>query len=172
MSTEFALTRFLVPHMAGEGWALFMDCDMLVRGNISRLFEEADPSKAVMVVKHDHKPDSDTKMDGQTQTRYARKNWSSVVLFNCDHPSNKELTVERVNSWRGLDLHQFKWLADHEIGELDVRWNYLVGTNTREDCTDPAIVHFTEGLPSMPGRADCEYAKEWFDAREEWVRFG
>jgi hypothetical protein len=105
MATEFACSRFLVPHLAKTGWALFMDCDVLVRRNLDALFKLCDPSKAIMVVKHDHQPTEHWKMDGQFQTRYHRKNWSSVCLFNCDHPANKALTVDLVNSAPGRDLH-------------------------------------------------------------------
>jgi hypothetical protein len=80
-----------------------------------------------MVVKHDHQPTEHWKMDGQFQTRYHRKNWSSVCLFNCDHPANKALTVDLVNSAPGRDLHAFSWLADDLIGELPPEWNWLVG---------------------------------------------
>jgi hypothetical protein len=100
MSTEHANARFLVPHLAGSGWALFMDGDMLVRGNLSRMFESLDKSKAVYCVKHRHEPQPGLKMDGQEQTRYARKNWSSFVAFNCDHPANKALTLDLVNACR------------------------------------------------------------------------
>jgi hypothetical protein len=89
MSTEFAISRFLVPHLAGTGFALFMDCDMLVRKNVSQLLTRLDPAKALYCVKHHHVPQSDTKMDGQEQTRYARKNWSSFMIFNCDHPASR-----------------------------------------------------------------------------------
>ncbi|WP_037431555.1 hypothetical protein [Sinorhizobium fredii] len=168
MATEFAVSRFLVPLLAGHlGWALFMDCDMLVRTNVDRLFRLCDPSKAVMVVKHDHQPTGDTKMDGQVQTRYARKNWSSVMAFNCGHPANKALTVEMVNSLPGRDLHRFCWLKDEEIGELDQSWNYLVGHSNPE--IEPDIVHFTDGVPSMAGYEDAEYADEWREVLTRWA---
>ncbi|WP_292638563.1 hypothetical protein, partial [Mesorhizobium sp.] len=127
ISTEFACSRFLVPKLAKSGWALFMDADMLVRRDLLALFNAADPSKAVMVVKHDHQPPETVKMDGQAQTKYPRKNWSSVMLFNCDHPSNQRLTTDLINSVPGRDLHAFCWLDDDEIGALDTQWNFLVG---------------------------------------------
>jgi len=169
MSTEFALSRFLVPHLAQTGWALFMDCDMLIRGSLMPLFEQADPSKAVMVVKHDFTPTAKTKMDSQVQTKYERKIWSSVLLFNCDHPANKALYPNFINSARGLHLHQFAWLQDHQIGELDERWNHLVGYS---EGADPQIVHFTEGIPSMPGREDSPYANEWRLTLQDWIKYG
>jgi hypothetical protein len=166
MSTEFAISRFLVPHLARTGWAAFMDCDMLVRGHIGDLFLQGNEDKAVMVVKHDHKPLADTKMDGQMQTLYKRKNWSSMMLFNCDHPSNRKLTVDMINTLPGRDLHRFCWLRDDEIGSLDHCWNYLVG-HTPES-VDPEIVHFTDGGPWMEGYESVPYAEEWRQEQRQW----
>jgi lipopolysaccharide biosynthesis glycosyltransferase len=166
-ATEFSISRFLVPHLAGSGWALFMDCDMLVRVNIDKLFKQADPSKAVMVVKHNHQPRETVKMDNQIQTRYARKNWSSVCLWNCDHPATKALTVEMINTVPGRDLHAFCWLEDHEIGELDTSWNWLVGHSDPE--IEPDIVHFTDGIPTMSGYEECPYSDEWLAELNEWA---
>lgn len=170
MSTQFSNSRFLVPCLAKTGWALFMDCDMLVRGNLARLFDyKSDNSRyAVMCVKHNHKPVGKTKMDGQLQTKYRRKNWSSFMLFNCDHPSNKKLTVEMVNTLPGRDLHRFCWLEDEEIGELGPEYNYLVG-HTKTD-KEPICVHFTDGIPSMSGYENCEYADEWRKELTSWAR--
>lgn len=167
MSTEFACSRFLVPAMASSGWALFTDCDVMARRSLQTLFKHVDYSKAVMVVKHDHKPVEKTKMDGQVQTQYARKNWSSVCLFNCDHPSNKKLTIDMVNELPGRDLHRFCWLEDHEIGELGVEWNWLAGHSSEQ--VDPAIVHFTDGVPSMPGYENTPYADEWRNHLLGWA---
>jgi hypothetical protein len=173
MATEFAISRFLVPHLArrdrkaGEaaGWALFMDCDMLVLENLSRVFEQADPRRAVMCVKHRHAPPPGRKMDGQEQLQYARKNWTSFMLLNCDHPANAALTVELVNGVPGRDLHRFCWLPDDDlIGELSPEWNWLVGHNT------PKVVHFTEGTPDMPGYEGCEFADAWRAERTKWAR--
>lgn len=167
MATEFAISRFLIKELAGSGWALFMDSDMLVRENLTKLFEATDPSKAVMCVKHDHRPPEGIKMDGQVQTSYPRKNWSSVFLLNCDHPANRALTVDLVNTERGLHLHQFCWLDDDDIGELDVKWNWLVGHS--DEALVPAIVHFTEGIPSMPGYQDVPFADEWRKHLTAWA---
>jgi hypothetical protein len=167
MATEFSLSRFWTPMLARSGWALFADCDILVRCSLARLFEQADPSKAVMVVKHDHKPTDATKMDGQIQTAYDRKNWSSVCLFNADHPANKTLTPDYLNTQTGRALHQFAWLDDDLIGELDPKWNYLVGVSERP--TDVAIAHFTLGIPSMPGHNQDEFADEWRAELARWV---
>jgi hypothetical protein len=169
ISTEFAISRFLVPYLAKGGWALFMDCDMLVRSNVIRLFEECErhPEFAVMCVKHNHQPEQGTKMDGAAQTRYARKNWSSFVLFNCDHPANSKLTLQMVNTLPGRDLHAFCWLKDKEIGELGPEWNYLVGHT--EGVTEPKVVHFTDGYPLFSGFESVEYADEWRSVFYAWA---
>lgn len=168
MSTEFAISRFLIPHLVreqrtqtgGRGWALFMDCDVMLRTSVARLFELADDSKAVMVVKHLHAPTSMVKMDAQVQTAYPRKNWSSVMLINCDHPANDKLTPELVNTLPGRDLHRFCWLEDDMIGELPVEWNWLAGTSDTN--RNPHLVHFTDGVPTMPGCEKVPYAASWW----------
>ena len=162
MSTEFAVSRFLVPQLARTGWALFADCDVLARDDLAKLFALADPRYAVMCVKHNHVPAATEKMDGQVQSRYFRKNWSSVCLWNCDHPSNKKLTVHYVNSVPGRDLHAFSWLTDDEIGELPVEYNFLVGVTPLKGTNfQPKLVHFTEATPHVRGYENCEYADEW-----------
>ena len=176
MSTEFAISRFLTPILAKasfqQGWALFMDSDILARDDIDDLFAEADPGKAVMCVQHVHIPPEQVKMDGQVQQLYARKNWSSVMLFNLGHPSNRKLTVETVNTLPGRDLHRFCWLGDHEIGALGPEWNYLVGYTRRHESFEPRLVHFTEGGPWFDGYRDVEFADEWRAARASWLREG
>lgn len=170
MSTEFAISRFLVPLLAGQGWALFMDGDMLVRAPLTELFALADRNtdKALMCVQHDHRPaEGATKMGGKAQTQYQRKNWSSLMLFNCDHPATKRLTIQMVNALPGADLHRFCWLRDEEIGALPAEWNYLVGWT--KDIEHPRIVHFTEGVPSLAGHEDDEYADEWRAMRARWA---
>lgn len=168
-ATEFSISRFLVPQMAADGLALFMDADVLVRSDLGELFDLAaeDSSKAVWVVKHDFAPPEGVKMDGQIQTVYARKNWSSVMLFNLDHPANKRLTVDMVNTLPGRDLHRFCWLKDEEIGELDPAWNWLVGHS--DISIDPKIVHFTDGVPFMPGYETCDYADEFRLVLSAWA---
>lgn len=169
MSTEHANARFFVPMLAKSGWALFTDGDVLFRGNVCRLFDQLDDSKAAYCVKHDHQPVEAVKMDGQIQTQYARKNWSSVIAFNCGHPANRPLFgLDFLNSTPGRDLHALCWLEDDMVGELAPAWNYLVGH------TDPGIsatiAHFTSGVPDMPGYESQKYADEWFAARARWIR--
>jgi hypothetical protein len=159
MSTEHANARFLTPHLAKEGWALFVDGDILVRADVAQLFDSLDPTKALYCVHHDHAPQEGVKMDAQVQTRYARKNWSSVMAINCDHPANAALTVEMVNTLPGRDLHRFAWLQDDLIGALDPAWNFLVGHS--DPSIEPKIAHFTAGLPDMAGYEHVAYADEW-----------
>lgn len=170
MSTEFSVSRFLVPHLAKDGLALFVDADVMARANVGELFEMAEHSvnTAVWCVKHNHQPKSLTKMDGQIQTQYGRKNWSSVMLWNVDHPGAKKLSPYYVNNATGRDLHQFKFLADDEIGELDAKWNHLVGEY--EPNPSASMVHFTLGIPSMAGYENCEFADEWRVRRADWAR--
>jgi hypothetical protein len=167
MSTEFSVSRFLVRELAGSGWALFVDADFLALENAVRLFDLADDSKAVMVVKHNHVPTSGTKMDGQVQAAYSRKNWSSCMLVNCEHRANRALTVEYINSVPGRDLHAFKWLPDEAIGELPPEWNYLVGVT--QSNLPPKFIHMTEGVPSMAGYEHCEFADEWRAELMRWA---
>ena len=160
-STEFTFTRFLVPYLNDyKGWALFTDCDVLALDDMNKLFELADDKYAVMCVKHDYTPSETMKMDGQQQTIYPRKNWSSVVLWNCAHPSNSIVTPELVNTESGMYMHRFMWLKDEEIGEIPYQWNYLVGWYQSRD---PKLVHYTEGGPWFEEYKNCEYSKEWKD---------
>lgn len=202
MSTEFAISRFCVPFIQREGWALFADCDILCTADIAELFALADDRYAVMVVKHEQLPavtpkralddfrcptcghnavthdlmasgctlsdcecritdfviETETKMGGQIQTYYSRKNWSSVVLWNCSHPSHIRLrAMDRLNQWPGRDLHAFKWLEDYEIGELPSEWNYLVGI----DSGAAKIWHYTLGGPFTENWQGGEFDDLW-----------
>ena len=166
-STEFSFSRFMVPHLNGyEGWSLFMDCDMLARADIAELWALRDDRHAVMCVKHDYVPKTEQKFLGQTQTKYEKKNWSSVMLFN--NGKCRTLTPDYVNSATGLQLHQFKWLdGDQHIGELPVVWNHLV--NEYEYRPDAKIVHFTDGGPYFSEYRDDDYADEWFAMRDRML---
>ena len=160
-STEFSLTRFLVPALSGfEGWSIFMDCDMLCRTDLAQLADEAkqQADKAVLVCKHDYVPKTERKFLGHVQTRYARKNWSSLMLFN--NARCKALTPDYVNAAAGLELHRFAWARDEEIGALPLEWNWLVGEYPYNAAAKMA--HFTLGGPYFDGYRDCDYAPEWF----------
>lgn len=163
-STDFAFTRFLVPWLCGyRDIAVFMDCDMLCRGDIANLFDYWDGVSPVQVVQHDYTPRTETKFLDQPQTVYPCKNWSSVMLFNCT--LCPILTPEYVNERSGLELHQFKWVGDtRQVGMLPKVWNHLVGEYERNP--DVQLVHFTLGTPCFPAFKECEYADEW---RREYV---
>lgn len=223
ISTDFAISRFLVPHLCQEGFALFVDVDVVFMDDVAKLFALADPTKAVQVVQHGATQypqnqlsytevvrafwdaeganarhgevvkrlkgligapflqckialaqcDGDldravkllggTKMDGQVQTVYQRKNWSSVMLFNCDHPSNRRLSLQDVNERPGRDLHRFFWLHDSEIGVLPAEWNWLVGV--QEKPAAPKLAHFTLGTPNLTDALrDSPHSEIWWDA--------
>lgn len=158
-STDFAISRFLVPHLCQSGWALFTDCDVVFMADVAELFALADPEKAVMVVKHDQQVSETTKMGGLAQTVYPRKNWSSVILWNCDHPANRRLSLQDVNERPGRDLHGFYWLHDSEIGEIPAEWNWLVGVQPKPEA--PKIAHFTLGGPWIPNWKPAAHDEIW-----------
>jgi hypothetical protein len=162
-STQFTFTRFCVPTIAKSMGitepVLFIDIDVMFRADPEELFELWDDTKAVMCVQHNHVPEEILKMDGVAQTRYHRKNWSSVMLI---HPEKVPLlTPGYVNSKSGAYLHGLLWTEDHLIGALPEEWNYLVRWSDNDTVPNPKLVHFTEGIPSMPGYEEDEHAEEW-----------
>jgi lipopolysaccharide biosynthesis glycosyltransferase len=161
-STDFAISRFLVPIIHQSGWCLFADCDVVFLADVDGLMQIADSKYAVMVVKHEMPDTGNTKMDGQPQTQYSRKNWSSVILWNCDHPANKRLSLVDVNERPGRDLHGFYWLHHSEIGELPVGWNWLV--NVQPKPKDLKIAHFTLGGPWFANWEPQPHDDIWLDA--------
>jgi len=120
-----------------------------------------DRSKAVLCVQHDYQPTDLTKMDGKVQSVYPRKNWSSFMLFNCEHPSTRTLTPAVVNSESGAYLHRMQWADDSEIGALPKEWNWLEGWNEKPASGFPHAVHYTEGGPWFENYKDVEYADIW-----------
>jgi hypothetical protein len=163
-SSDFSFSRFLTPYLCGyQGWAVFMDCDMLALDDIAKLWRLRDERYAVQVVKHVHVPKEEVKFLGEKQTKYEKKNWSSVMLMNCARCT--ALTPDYVNRASGLELHQFKWLeGEHLIGDLPRAWNHLVGYDAPR--RDASLVHFTIGGPYFDAYRDCEYAAEWFAERD------
>jgi lipopolysaccharide biosynthesis glycosyltransferase len=173
-STEFTYTRFLVPYLNNyKDIAVFCDSDFLYRYDIEELLNFYDETKAVMCVKHEQKSLTQTKFSGMPQNDYPRKNWSSLMLFNCAHPSCKKLTIDIVNKETPKYLHRMEWCNDDDIGEIPYQYNYLVGyyfTN------DPKAIHFTEGGPwhnewynyKLPKECvNKEYSNEWYGFLEE-----
>ena len=171
-STEFSFSRFLVPTLMQYGrngsspWAVFCDSDMLWRGDIAELVTgpiHAKRERAVYVVKHNYAPETGTKMRGEMkQEPYFRKNWSSFMLFNTAHTACQMLVPWHLATASGRWLHTFEWCQDNDIGRLDPKWNYLVGHDTKETCNGPLVVHFTSGVPAIPGYEESEFADEWF----------
>jgi lipopolysaccharide biosynthesis glycosyltransferase len=167
-STDFSFSRFLTPYLSGyTGWSVFMDCDMLMREDVADLWKLREDRYAVMVVKHHHVPRETVKFLGEPQSKYEKKNWSSVMLFN--NARCRALSPEYVNRASGLELHQFKWLENDDlIGALPGRWNHLVGYNPPR--RDAGLVHYTLGGPWFDDYRDCEYSREWFTERDTMLR--
>jgi lipopolysaccharide biosynthesis glycosyltransferase len=163
-SNHFVYTRFLVPHLMNySGWAIFIDGDMIVRDDIAQLWELRDPSKDVMVVKHDYKTRMTKKYLGHKNQDYPRKNWSSVILWNCSNPVNGQLTPEFVQTSTGAYLHRFAWVDNERIGALPIEWNWLpdeFGPNP-----DAKLLHYTLGTPSFHEFADTPQSEEWHRER-------
>lgn len=159
-STEFAFSRFLVPFLCGyEGWAIFMDCDMLVNCDLSELWNLRDDKYSIMCCKHSYSSKIKNKFLGAKNQVYEKKNWSSMMLIN--NSKCKNLTLDYVNSASGLELHQFKWLeSDNEIGSLDISWNWLVGEYDYIEA--PKILHYTLGGPYFKKYNNCDYSSNWF----------
>jgi len=167
-STEFSITRFLVPSLCNfKGYALFMDCDMLVQADITELWLQAaaDPDRSVHVCQHEYTPKDATKFLGQTQTVYPRKNWSSLMLFNAERC--QALTPEYVNRATGLELHRFHWIDDTEIGALPLEWNWLVGEYDRNERAKN--YHFTNGGPWFRETAIGDHADRWYAERDRMM---
>ena len=161
-SNEFVYSRFLVPHLMNyNGWAIFVDGDMIFQDNIANLWNLRDDSKAVMVVKHDYKTKRPIKYLNAKNEDYPRKNWSSVILWNCNHPAHKILSPEFIQQSTGQYLHRFGWLTDTDIGELPIEWNWLAdeyGVNN-----NAKLIHYTLGTPCFEEFADTPMGELWHE---------
>jgi len=169
-TNAFIYLRFLVPELMGyQGWAIYCDSDMLLRRDLAELWALRDESKAVMCVQHDYHTKHRRKLIGTPMecdnSDYPRKNWSSLILWNCAHPQNRILSTEFVAESPGSVLHRFQWLTDDLIGALPSTWNHLVGEY--QFTPDAKLVHFTYGAPCFSHYRKCDYATEWHGAREE-----
>jgi len=159
-SNDFIYSRFLVPYLTGyEGWAIFLDGDMIVQGDIAELWDMKHYAKDVLVAKHDYNTKYPTKYFGASNDNYPRKNWSSVILWNCHSDANRILTPSFVQQSTGADLHRFKWIDDERIGELPLEWNWLdLEYNPNENAK---IIHYTIGAPCIKEYADKGMANVW-----------
>ena len=163
-SNHFIYTRFLVPHLMGfKGWAIFIDGDMIIRDDIVELWNLRQLDKDVMVVKHKYQTCMPVKYLGAKNEDYPRKNWSSVILWNCNSFPNCQLTPEFVQTSSGSFLHRFSWLDDDRIGDLPPEWNWLpdeYGPNL-----NAKLLHYTLGTPCFQEFADTPQGNEWHRER-------
>ena len=138
--TPFTYSRFLVPWLCGyEGWALFLDADMLLADDISDLFDLADDRYAVMTIDTPHGFEK-----------------ASAMLFNCSHPDNKRLTPEFVDMC-DIPLHKLGWTKNK--GTFPNEWNHLVLYD--EPNPDAKLIHFTAGIPCFPETELVEHSDKW-----------
>ena len=167
-STDFAFSRFMVPYLCRyQGWAIFMDCDMLLRTDINKLWMLKDDDYAVMCCKHDYVPNQNAKFRGAKNEPFPKKNWSSMMMLN--NAKCRALTLPYVNEASGLDLHQFKWLeSEKEIGSIPKTWNWLVSEYDYNAKADN--VHFTLGGPYFKGYEKSDYANEWFRVYNDLIK--
>lgn len=170
-TNAFTFSRYLVPHLCGyQGWAIFLDGDMVVDRDIAELWAMRHEGFAALVVKHEYKTRHPRKYLGtkmeSPNVDYPRKNWSSVILWNCHHPANAVLTPEFILSKDGAYLHRFSWLEDQQISDLPGQWNYLIG----EDPPGPAyIYHYTLGVPGIRAYRDCFASWKWDAAHDRML---
>ena len=164
-SNDFVYSRFLTPYLNEfNGWAIFADGDMICQADLKDLIAMADPNKALMVVKHDYETKASIKYLGNINENYPRKNWSSVILWNCSHPKHKILTPEFVANQTGKFLHRFSWLDDKDIGELPLEWNWLACEYEKNEQAN--LIHYTLGTPCFKDFRDTDMAEIWYDYYE------
>ncbi len=160
-SNTFIYSRFLTPYLMDfKGWAIFADGDMVCREDLAKLWALRDPQKAVQVIKHDYKTKKTTKYLGNKNENYPRKNWSSLILWNCEHPKHKDLTPHFIQNQTGAFLHRFSWLNDDEIGEINPEWNWLA--IEYEDNPAAKLIHYTLGTPCFSEYQSSSMSSEWY----------
>ena len=159
-TNKFTYSRFLIPYLMDyNGWAIFVDGDMVCLSDIKELKSYFDPKYAVSVVKHDYKTKQKLKYFGQKNEDYPRKNWSSVIIWNCSHPKNKILTPSLIDSKDGAFLHRFKWLNDVDIGSLPKSWNWLAIEYPEKENLD--LIHYTLGTPCFKEYSNSSLSRHW-----------
>ena len=160
-SNEFSFSRFLVPYLCDyDGFGVYMDCDMLALGDISTILDDINENHAVSVVQHDYESKVKVKYLGNKQYSYPRKNWSSFIVWNCAHPSNREVSPRFIGDADAATLHRFLWLKDEEIGKLSKKWNWLVGEYDNP-AKDIKVLHWTLGGPYFEEYSNAEFSEEW-----------
>tara|TARA_R110002153_G_scaffold13431_2_gene49969 strand:+ start:2797 stop:3462 length:666 start_codon:yes stop_codon:yes gene_type:complete len=163
-STQFSFARFFTPYESEyKGISIFVDSDFLFLDSIDSLIDLYDSNYAVQCCKHNYIPESNVKMNNKFQSHYPRKNWSSLMIFNNEHPKNKTLNPLTINNQSGAFLHRFRWLEDNEVGELPIIWNWLTSYYTETNNIKPKALHYTDGGPWLSGYADCKYADKWLN---------
>ena len=161
ISNRFVFSRFLTPYLNDyEGMAVFADGDMVCQADIAELAAMFDPGKAVQLVQHDYQTKAVKKYLNNINVNYPRKNWSSLVIFNCQHPSNRVLTPAYIEEHEGSHLHRFAWLKDDEIGELPLEWNWLA--TEYDENPNAKIVHYTLGTPCFRDYKSAPMAEQWW----------
>lgn len=165
-SNDFVYSRFLTPYLNKfQGWAIFADGDMVCQSDIRELWDLRDETKALQVVMHDYKTKFNQKYLGNTNENYPRKNWSSLILWNCSHPKHKVLTPDFISSQTGKYLHRFSWLDDEDIGELPIEWNWLAIEYPNHP--KAKIIHYTLGTPCFKDYRDSEMADAWHEVQKK-----
>ena len=159
-SNEFIYSRFLVPYLMNfKGWAIYADGDMVCLEDIKKLWNLRDNKYAIQVVKHDYKTKIRNKYWGNKNENYPRKNWSSLILWNCEHKSHKILTPDFIQKQTGAFLHRFNWIKDSEIGDINKEWNWLA--MEYEEKQDINLIHYTIGTPCFEEYENSSLASYW-----------
>lgn len=160
-SNDFIYSRFLTPSLCNfNGWAIFADGDMICQSDIKELWDLRDETKAVLVAKHDYKTKFYKKYLGNINEDYPRKNWSSLILWNCAHEKHKILKPEFIANQKGSFLHRFSWLEDNEIGELPLEWNWLAIEYPEN--SKAKLIHYTLGTPCFKSYSDTDMSDIWY----------
>jgi len=137
--TQFTFSRYLVPwlmHYHGQG--VFMDADIIVRGDIYELADLAQRTDApVSVVKGVH-----------------RFEWPSMMVFN--NSKCKVLTPDFIEKDQPQKLN---WAE--KIGEMPREWNHCVGYD--EPNPNAKLIHYTQGIPCWEETKDCEHSQAWME---------
>ncbi len=167
-SNDFVYSRFLTPYLHDfKGWAIFADGDMICQADIKELWDLKDESKALLVVKHDYQTKANQKYLGNVNENYPRKNWSSVILWNCAHPKHRILTPEFIANQTGKYLHRFSWLDDAEIGELPLEWNWLAIEYPENK--NAKLIHYTLGTPCFEDYKNTDMSDIWHDEYKRMI---